>query len=147
LGSCTSMTVSMYARRKQWPLEHVTVRLRHSKIHAQDCAQCETKERKLDLIEREIDLCGSLGEDQRARLLAIANRCPVHVTLTRRLRSGLIYGERTACRLDTCWARACVTRTSSARSSRQAAARRRVGRGSDTFQVLDEVVFLLRTQA
>lgn len=82
LGSCTSMTVSMYARRKQWPLEHVTVRLRHSKIHAQDCAQCETKERKLDLIEREIELRGPLGEDQRARLLAIANRCPVHVTLT-----------------------------------------------------------------
>jgi len=82
LGSCTSMTVSMYARRKQWPLEHVTVRLRHSKIHAQDCARCETKDGKLDRIEREIELRGSLGEDQRARLLAIANRCPVHLTLT-----------------------------------------------------------------
>lgn len=82
LGSCTSMTVSMYARRKQWPLQHVTVRLRHSKIHAQDCAQCETKDGKLDHIEREIELRGALGEDQRSRLLAIANRCPVHVTLT-----------------------------------------------------------------
>jgi uncharacterized OsmC-like protein len=82
LGSCTSMTVSMYARRKQWPLEHVTVRLRHSKIHAQDCAQCETQDGKLDRIEREIELRGSLGEDQRAKLLAIANRCPVHLTLT-----------------------------------------------------------------
>jgi len=82
LGSCTSMTVSMYARRKQWPLEHVTVRLRHSKIHAQDCEQCETEDRKLDHIETELDLRGALGEDQRSSLLAIANRCPVHMTLT-----------------------------------------------------------------
>ena len=82
LGSCTSMTVSMYARRKQWPLEHVTVRLRHSKIHAQDCAQCETNTGKLDRIEREIELRGSLDENQRSRLLSIANRCPVHLTLT-----------------------------------------------------------------
>ena len=82
LGSCTSMTVSMYARRKQWPLERVTVRLHHSNIHAQDCAQCDTKDGTLDRIEREIELRGSLGDDQRARLLAIANRCPVHLTLT-----------------------------------------------------------------
>ena len=85
LGSCTSMTVSMYARRKQWPLEHVTVRLRHSKIHAQDCVQCETEDRQLDRIERELELRGALDEDQRSRLLAIANRCPVHVTLTSRI--------------------------------------------------------------
>jgi putative redox protein len=85
LGSCTSMTVSMYARRKQWPLEHVTVRLRHSKIHAEDCVQCETEDRKLDRIERELELRGALDEDQRSRLLAIANRCPVHVTLTSRI--------------------------------------------------------------
>ena len=81
LGACTSMTVSMYARRKQWPLEAVTVRLRHAKIHAEDCAECETKEGMLDRIEREISLIGPLDGAQRERLLGIANRCPVHRTL------------------------------------------------------------------
>jgi putative redox protein len=81
LGACTSMTVSMYARRKQWPLEQVTVRLQHAKIHAQDCAECETKEGMLDRIEREIGLTGPLSAGHRARLLEIANRCPVHRTL------------------------------------------------------------------
>ena len=81
LGSCTSMTLSMYARRKRWPLERVTVRLRHARIHAQDCAECETKEGMLDRIEREIGLAGPLDAEQRERLLAIANRCPVHRTL------------------------------------------------------------------
>ena len=81
LGACTSMTLSMYARRKQWPLERVTVRLRHDKIHAKDCAECETKEGMLDRIEREISLTGPLDAEQRERLLAIANRCPVHRTL------------------------------------------------------------------
>lgn len=81
LGACTSMTLVMYARRKQWPLEQVTVRLQHAKIHAQDCAECDTKEGKLDRIEREISLAGPLSEEQRARLLEIANRCPVHRTL------------------------------------------------------------------
>jgi uncharacterized OsmC-like protein len=85
LGACTSMTVSMYARRKQWPLEEVTVRLRHSRHHAEDCASCEAEDRKLDRIDRELEFRGSLGEDQRARLLAIANRCPVHLTLTSRI--------------------------------------------------------------
>jgi uncharacterized OsmC-like protein len=82
LGACTSMTVSMYARRKQWPLDEVTVRLRHSRSHAEDCASCETGDPKLDRIDRELELRGSLGDDQRARLLEIANRCPVHRTLT-----------------------------------------------------------------
>lgn len=82
LGSCTSMTVAMYARRKQWTLQAVTVRLRHSKIHAGDCESCETKEGLLDRIEREIELVGPLEEEQRARLLEIANKCPVHRTLT-----------------------------------------------------------------
>jgi uncharacterized OsmC-like protein len=82
LGSCTSMTVAMYARRKQWPLAGVTVRLRHSRVHAEDCAACETQDAKLTVIDRDIELDGLLNEDQRARLLAIANRCPVHLTLT-----------------------------------------------------------------
>lgn len=76
------MTVALYARRKQWPLKEVTVRLRHDRIHAEDCADCETKEGILDRIEREITLTGALGEEQRARLLEIANKCPVHRTLT-----------------------------------------------------------------
>jgi putative redox protein len=76
------MTIALYARRKQWPLEGVTVRLQHSRIHASDCAECETKEGMLDRIEREISLGGSLSDDQRARLLEIAERCPVHRTLT-----------------------------------------------------------------
>jgi putative redox protein len=82
LGSCTSMTIAMYARRKQWALERVTVRLRHSRVHAEDCAACDTRETQLTLIERDIELDGVLDDDQRARLLAIANRCPVHMTLT-----------------------------------------------------------------
>jgi putative redox protein len=82
LGACTSMTVSLYARRKQWPLEAVRVRLRHAKIHASDCADCETKVGMLDRIERDLELIGPLDAPQRARLLDIANKCPVHRTLT-----------------------------------------------------------------
>jgi putative redox protein len=75
------MTLALYARRKEWPLAGVTVRLEHSRIHATDCAECETKEGKLDRIEREIWLDGVLTDEQRARLLDIAERCPVHRTL------------------------------------------------------------------
>jgi putative redox protein len=82
LGSCTSMTVAMYARRKRWPLEAVTVRLRHSRIHAADCEECETSEGLLDQIDRQVEFTGALSEEQRLRLLEIANRCPVHRTLT-----------------------------------------------------------------
>jgi uncharacterized OsmC-like protein len=82
LGACTSMTVGMYARRKAWPLEEVTVHLRHSKIYAADCAECETKEGMLDRIERDIHFGGPLTDEQRSRLLEIANKCPVHRTLT-----------------------------------------------------------------
>ena len=81
LGSCTSMTVGVYARRKGWPLQSVTVRLAHSRIHAEDCANCETKEGKLDRIDVAIELAGALSEEQRLRLLEIAERCPVHQTL------------------------------------------------------------------
>lgn len=81
LGSCTSMTISLYARTKKWPLESVTVKLRHSKIHAADCRDCETKEGKIDRIEREIHLVGKLDSEQQKRLLEIADKCPVHRTL------------------------------------------------------------------
>jgi putative redox protein len=81
LGACTSMTVGMYARRKAWPLESVTVRLRHSRIYAADCANCETKEAMLDRIERDVEFSGALTDEQRAKLLDISNQCPVHRTL------------------------------------------------------------------
>jgi putative redox protein len=76
------MTVALYARRKEWPLQSVSVRLEHSKIHAADCADCETREGKLDEITLDLILTGVLSEEQRARLLEIAGKCPVHRTLT-----------------------------------------------------------------
>jgi len=82
LGACTSITVGMYARRKGWPLEEVVVNLRHSKVHASDCAECETREGILDRIELDLHLSGSLTNEQRSKLLEIANKCPVHRTLT-----------------------------------------------------------------
>ena len=81
LGACTSMTLGIYARRKRWPLESATVRLRHSRIHAIDYAECETKEGMLDRIELDIELKGTLTTEQRAKLLEIADKCPVHRTL------------------------------------------------------------------
>ena len=82
LGACTAMTLRLYADHKALPLDHVSVRLMHSKIHATDCAECETKEGMLDRIDRTITLEGQLDEAQRARLIEIADRCPVHRTLT-----------------------------------------------------------------
>ncbi len=81
LGACTSMTLRLYARRKEWPLERVTVRLTHDRVHAQDCANCETREGKIDRFVREVVLEGPLSSEQRACLLEIAERCPVHRTL------------------------------------------------------------------
>jgi len=85
LGACTSMTMGMYARRKQWPLERVTIRLRHSRVHAEDCAACESGDVGLTVIDRDIEIEGRLDQDQRARLLEIANRCPVHRTLASKI--------------------------------------------------------------
>ncbi|MCB1775922.1 MAG: OsmC family protein [Candidatus Competibacteraceae bacterium] len=81
LGACTSMTLRMYAERQKWPLERVTVTLRHTKIHAQDCANCATQQGQIDRIEREIEVEGALDAAMRTRLLEIADRCPVHRTL------------------------------------------------------------------
>lgn len=81
LGACTSMTIRMYARRKNWPLENVSVDITHNKVHAQDCATCEASEGKVDQFTRNIRLTGALSKDQRARLLEIADKCPVHRTM------------------------------------------------------------------
>jgi putative redox protein len=82
LGACTSMTIRMYANKKGWPLERVEVRLRHTRIHAEDCAECETEKGMISHIDRSITLVGDLDEEQRQRLLLMAERCPVHQTLT-----------------------------------------------------------------
>lgn len=82
LGACTSLTVGMYARRKNWPLEGIVVRLSHSKIHAEDCFECGTEAGMLDRIDCELELKGSLTPEQRLRLFEIAEKCPVHRTLT-----------------------------------------------------------------
>ena len=83
LGSCISMTVTLYARRKQWPLESVSVRLRQSRIHSKDCKECsQDKEGFIHRIERSVSFTGQLSDEQRARLLEIAHKCPVHRTLS-----------------------------------------------------------------
>src|SRR5437660_1366178 len=82
LGSCTSMTIGLYARKRRWPLEKITVSLRHAQIHAKDCDNCETKEGRIDRIEIDIHLDGTLTDEQRAKLIEIAGKCPVHHTLT-----------------------------------------------------------------
>jgi uncharacterized OsmC-like protein/pimeloyl-ACP methyl ester carboxylesterase len=86
LGACTSMTMRMYADLKSLPVERITVTLKHNKIHAQDCAECETREGKIDQIEREISIEGTLDADQRKRLMEIADKCPVHRTLKSEVR-------------------------------------------------------------
>jgi uncharacterized OsmC-like protein/fermentation-respiration switch protein FrsA (DUF1100 family) len=86
LGACTSMTMRMYADRKSLPLERVTVTLKHQKIHAEDCAECETKAGMLDQIDRVIAMEGALDAEQRKKLMEIADKCPVHRTLTSEIR-------------------------------------------------------------
>lgn len=82
LGTCTCITVRMYAERRHWPLDAVHVVLRHAKVHPDDCVACETEVRMIDQIEMEITLTGDLSGDQQQRLLEIASKCPVHRTLT-----------------------------------------------------------------
>jgi uncharacterized OsmC-like protein len=86
LGACTSMTMRLYADRKSLPLERVTVTLTHNKIHAEDCAECETQEGLLDQIDRVITMDGALEPEQRQRLMEIADKCPVHRTLKSEIR-------------------------------------------------------------
>ena len=83
IGACTTMTMRMYATRKQWPLDDVTVRLRNGRRHADDCANCETQSVGIQRIERTIEMKGDLSAEQRERLLYIADRCPVKQTLTK----------------------------------------------------------------
>jgi uncharacterized OsmC-like protein len=83
LGSCMSMTVTLYARRKQWPLENVTVRLRQNRVHEKDCEECvRSKDGFIHRIERTVSFTGPLSDEQRARLEEIAHKCPVHKTLS-----------------------------------------------------------------
>jgi uncharacterized OsmC-like protein/pimeloyl-ACP methyl ester carboxylesterase len=86
LGACTSMTMRLYADRKSLPLDRVTVALKHGKIYAKDCAECDTQEGMLDQIERVISIDGALDADQRQRLMEIADKCPVHRTLKSEIR-------------------------------------------------------------
>jgi putative redox protein len=81
LGACTSMTLKMYASRKEWPLDAVRVTLRHDRVHAKDCEDCDKDTGMIDVIDKKLELEGDLSEEQRERLLAIAARCPVHRTL------------------------------------------------------------------
>jgi len=81
LGACTAMTLRMVARQKKWPLDKVVVELAHGKVHAKDCAECQTRDGKVDRIERVITMTGALDAQQRQRLLEIADKCPVHRTL------------------------------------------------------------------
>lgn len=85
LGSCISMTVQLYARRKQWPVESVTVRLRQNRIHAKDCQDCKDQEGFIHRIERQVSVTGDLSAEQHARLQEIAHKCPVHKTLTSKI--------------------------------------------------------------
>lgn len=86
LGSCTAMTILMYARRKGWPVQGVRVELEHDRVHARDCAECEEKDVYLEMFQKRITVRGPLDEAQRVRLEEIARRCPVHRTLTGQIR-------------------------------------------------------------
>ncbi len=85
LGSCTSMTLRLYADRRKWPLEGVVVRLHHQRIHRDDCVNCEKQDVSIEHVERTLELKGPLTDEQRNRLLEIAERCPVHQTLQHKM--------------------------------------------------------------
>jgi uncharacterized OsmC-like protein len=86
LGACTAMTLRLYADRRNWPLERALVTLEHRKVHAQDCADCDRKPARIDVIDRTIRLEGALTDEQRAKLMEIAERCPVHQSLQTQIR-------------------------------------------------------------
>jgi uncharacterized OsmC-like protein len=86
LGTCTAMTIRLYADRRGWPLDEVTVRLRHSRIHQKDCTECDARPVGIDQFARSIELSGDMTEEQRAGLLRVADRCPVGQTLERGVR-------------------------------------------------------------
>jgi uncharacterized OsmC-like protein len=94
LGTCTSMTVGFYARRNKLPLEKITVSLWHSRIHARDCEECQTRDGMLDRIDIEVNLSGPLSAEQHAKLLEIAAKCPVHRTLTSEINIRLRSAEK-----------------------------------------------------
>ncbi len=96
LGVCTSMTIGLYARRKQMPLENITVSLWHSRIYAIDCEECETKEGMLDRIDAEVELTGPVSAEQHAKLMEIAGKCPVHRTLTSEINIRLRPAEKSS---------------------------------------------------
>ena len=81
LGTCSAMTIKMYARRKKWPVEDIFIEMRHNKRHADDCADCENPESKIDSIEKELIIKGDLSQEQLNKLLEISKKCPVHRTL------------------------------------------------------------------
>jgi putative redox protein len=96
LGVCTSMTVGFYARRNHLPLENVTVSLWHSRIHASDCEECETKDGMLDRIDLEVEVTGPLTPEQHAKLMQVASKCPVHRTLTSEINIRLRSAEKSS---------------------------------------------------
>jgi uncharacterized OsmC-like protein len=96
LGACTSMTVGLYARRKNLPLQTIKVSLWHSRIYAKDCEECETKEGMLDRIDVEVELTGSLNAEQHDKLMEIAAKCPVHRTLTSEINIRLRPAEKSS---------------------------------------------------
>jgi putative redox protein len=92
LGACTAMTLRIYADRKKWPLERARISLRHRKVHAQDCVDCDHKATRMDVVDRVITLDGALTAEQRTKLLEIAERCPVHQTLQSRIQVNTTLG-------------------------------------------------------